>query len=83
MVSGVTQLVKMLGLNSLPLKWGIRNKLTIAFVILGSGGLLYLNFPKLPFKDLVNVTLWYTACSIGVHGGIEGASRKLKKWKWF
>lgn len=82
-VTGVTQIVKIFVLDMLPLKWGHRNKAVIAFVVLGTGGLLYLNFPMLSLRDIINVTLWYTACSIGVHGGIEGVSRKLKKWKRF
>ena len=82
-ISALTQLLKMFVLDLLPLKWGQKDKMTVALVFVATAAVLWMNFPELPVRDYLRATLFYAFAAMGGHGALKGSSWKLKKAKRF
>ena len=82
-IGSLTQLLKMFVLDWLPLKWGQKNKVTVALVFISTAAVLWMNYPELPARDFLRATLFYALAAMGGHSALKGSSRKLKKSERF
>lgn len=77
-IGAVTQLLKMYVLDFLPVKWGKRNKATVALCFIATAGVIWLNYPGLPLREFIRATLFYGLSAGGLYATAKGSSMKLK-----
>ena len=77
-IGALTQLLKMYALDFLPIKWGKKNKATVALCFMATAFVIWLNYPELPIREFIKATLFYGLAAAGFHAKLKGSSMKLK-----
>ena len=77
-IGALTQLLKMFVLDFLPIKWGKKNKATVALCFIATAGVIWLNYPGLPIREFIKATIFYGLSASGLYATAKGSSRALK-----